>query len=227
MCANRVRDGVVLISVHDIIPSAENDVVSTLDWLQEIGIANPTLLITPFHSMKSANSFEKCPLFIEYLLSLRNEISLHGYSHQTKSGSPAEFQRMPRERMQSRLLLGITLMKKYFKIRPYGFIPPMWLAPKGLAKIFEELGMKYIAIGSEIHFAGASAPLSASSLIISQGVNRLNLSDVTLELELGGSIQLAIHPLDHRSDKMRSFVHDLIDRLDYEFMPYGQYLKIH
>ena len=86
-----VEDKTVLLSIHDITPAHEDDVVRTCDSLTDMGITSLTLLVTPFYAMKKANSFTKGSLFSEYLLSLDLEISLHGYSHFTKSGTMHEF----------------------------------------------------------------------------------------------------------------------------------------
>ena len=75
-----VADNTVLLSIHDISPVHEDDVVRTYDLLSNLGISSLTLLVTPFYAMRKANSFTKGSLFSEFLLSLNLEISLHGYS---------------------------------------------------------------------------------------------------------------------------------------------------
>jgi hypothetical protein len=45
-----------------------------------------------------------------------------------------------------------------------------------------------------------------------------------VEIELGGSVQVAIHPADYHYNRMRELLLDLRDRLDYSFTGYASYL---
>ena len=104
-----VVDKTVLLSIHDVTPVHEDDIVRTCDLLTDMGISSLTLLVTPFYAMKKSNSFTKGSLFSEYLLSLDLEISLHGYSHFTKSGTMNEFSSMTSQKALTRLKDGIKL----------------------------------------------------------------------------------------------------------------------
>ncbi|MHA2209070.1 MAG: DUF2334 domain-containing protein, partial [Candidatus Thorarchaeota archaeon] len=101
-----VEDGIALLSLHDVSPAFEDDVVATYDMLIDLGISNFTLLVTPMYAFKKSHSLENSPFFSEFLASLQLEISLHGYSHFTKSGSMDEFQKMDRDRVLPRIKSG-------------------------------------------------------------------------------------------------------------------------
>ncbi len=220
-----VDDGIALLSVHDISPYYEDEVVQLCDQLDALGISSYTLLTTPFYGMKRSNSFEKNELFAEYLVSLGLELSMHGYSHQTKSGKGAEFYRMAQEQVASRLKLGVTLMKKGLGVIPRGFVPPMWKAPQTLVKITAEVGLPYCVIGDTIHDLKKDERHSTTFHLVSQGQEAFAQSDAFLELELGGPVQIGVHPLDSNLTSVLKLVADMKDRLGYTFKGYYDYLS--
>jgi predicted deacetylase len=220
-----VEDGIALLSVHDISPYYEDEVVQLCDQLDAHGITSYSLLTTPFYGMKRSNSFEKNELFAEYLVSLGLEISMHGYSHQTKSGKGAEFYRMPQEQVASRLKLGITLMKKGLGLSPVGFVPPMWKAPQSLTKITGDIGLSFCVIGDTIYDLKNDTRHSTTFHLVSQGQESFSQSDAFLELELGGPVQIGIHPLDSTLTSVLELLADMKDRLGYAFKGYNDYLS--
>ncbi len=219
-----IDDGVALLSVHHVTPEYEDAVVQTCDRLEEIGISSYTLLITPFYRMKRSNTFEKHRIFAEYLTSLGIELSMHGYSYQTKSGSAAEFQRMPQEQIASRLKIGLSLMKKGFDRGPAGFIPPMWLAPQSLVRISKELKLKYCTIGNTIHEHSSDLSYTTAYHILGQEHSSISKTDAFLELELGGPVQISLHPEAFLSGNLVDLIMDMMDRLEYRFLGYAKYL---
>lgn len=223
--SNHVDDGIALISLHDITPQFEDPIVQSCDRLDELGISSYTLLASPFYGMKRSNSFEKNELFAQYLTSLGVEISMHGYSHQTKSGSGAEFLRMTPEQIASRMKLGMSFLRKGLNIAPTGFIPPYWKAAQATIKVATELGLKYCVIGDTLYDLKRNMRFTTTNHIISQGKGPISHSDAFLELELGGPVQVGIHPLDSLEGSTFELLTDMKDRLDYKFMGYNQYLK--
>jgi predicted deacetylase len=219
-----VDDGTALLSVHDVSPHYEDEVVQICDQLDSLGIHNYSLLLTPFFGMKRSNSFEKNELFAEYLVSLGMEMSMHGYSHQTKSGKGAEFYRMTQEQVASRIKLGITLMKQGLGVSPVGFVPPMWKGPQTLAKVSADNGLSYCVIGDTIHNLKANTRQSTTFHLVSQGQESFSQTDAFLELELGGPVQIAIHPLDSALSSKLELLTDMKDRLNYSFRGYRDYL---
>lgn len=219
-----VRENTVLLSIHDISPVFEDDILATYDRLQDLGISNFTLLVTPFFRMKKAHSFESNELFTEYIQSLDLEISLHGYSHFTKSGSNQEFHRMPLERLNTRVRSGISLIKKCFGHDPFGFIPPMWTAPRRLVDVVQSTGLNYCVIGKKISRLVDSSEHTTVGVIISQGRPSTSYLSSLVEIELGGPIQVALHPFDHNHDAIFKLIADMKDRLGYNFTGYRDYL---
>jgi len=217
-----VSEKTVLLSLHEVSPVFESEVVKACDMLDELGITSVTLLVVPFLGMKMSNSFEKNEMFAEYLKSLGHEISLHGYSHSSKSGSPDEFKGISQERMLSKLKLGVSLFERAFRQPPAGFVPPNWQASQKLASLVRSLGLRYCVIENRI-YEQDSRVLSTSERIISMGSGELPLMNAIVEIEVGGPIQVAIHPLDCTQDRLRSLLVDLRDRLGYRFTGYRDY----
>lgn len=222
--SNPVDDGIALLSVHHVTPEYEDEIVQTCDQLEEIGFTSYTLLTTPFYKMKRSNIFETHRLFANYLSSLDLEISMHGYSHQTKSGGDAEFQRMSFEQISSRLRSGISLMKRGLDMGPVGFIPPLWIAPQSLIKAVKELKLNYCAIGNTIHDLQSDTTHTTAYHIIGQERSSLSKIDAFLELELGGPVQVSIHPGAFLKGNLLDLVLDMKDRLGYRFMGYAEYI---
>ena len=174
--------------------------------------------------MKKANSFTKGSLFSEFLLSLNLEISLHGYSHFTKSGAMNEFSSMSTERALSRLKDGVSLIRKSFGKNPVGFIPPLWTSPPRVIKAAKEAKLLYCVEGNNIHSLSDSKVFSSAERIIGQGQRTINAEAAIFEMELGGALQIAIHPSDHRMNNLFEILGDLKDRQDYRFVGYQDYL---
>ena len=220
------EDMTVLLSIHDIIPTSEDDIVKTYDQLMDFGVTSCTLLVTPFYQMKKTNSFIKGSLFSEFLLSLDLELSLHGYSHFTKSGSMAEFTDIPTDRVLSRLRDGVALFKKGFGRRPVGFVPPLWNAPPRVAKSVKQIGLDYCVINNHIHRLSDSRVFSTAEPIIGQGTRSIDMESAMLEIELGGALQISIHPRDYKMNNLFELLGDLKDRQGYRFVGYRDYLSL-
>ncbi|MFW9962224.1 MAG: hypothetical protein ACFFCX_01545, partial [Candidatus Sifarchaeia archaeon] len=54
-----VKDMTVLLSIHDISPSYEDDIVKTYDRLADLDITKLTLLATPFYGLKKSNKISE------------------------------------------------------------------------------------------------------------------------------------------------------------------------
>ncbi len=205
-------------------PAFEDEVLATYDRLKGLGIDSFTLLLVPQYGMKKSNSFEANLIFVEYIQSLNLEVSLHGYSHMAKSGSLDEFHRMPQERLKSRIRSGVSAIRKTFGIRPTGFIPPLWQATKRILDVAKEIGFQYCVDGREIHGLLDSTGHQTAELIVSQGKAKASYVDALVELELGGSVQIGVHPLDCKDGEMFTLLEDMKDRLEYGFVGYLDFL---
>ncbi len=219
-----VDDKTVLLSVHDISPVYEDDVVETYDLLTDMGISSLALLITPFYGMKRSNSFSRGSPFTEFLLSLDLELSLHGYSHFTKSGAMNEFSSLSSERTLSRLKDGVTLFQQGFGQKPIGFVPPLWTSPARIVKATREAKLAYCVEGNNIYRLSDSATFSTAERVISQGQRSINFESAIFEIELGGSLQIGIHPTDYKTNTLFELLSDLLDRQEYRFIGYRDFL---
>jgi predicted deacetylase len=219
-----VEDMTVLLSIHDITPVYEDDIVKTYDLLSDIGITSLTLLVTPFYRLKKSNRIVEGDIFTKFLKSLDFEVAMHGYSHFSKSGSLSEFNGLAQDKIEARLRDGVSILSKGFGIKPSGFVPPAWETPSKVVKAVREIGLGFCVSGSSIHRYSDDTIFTTSERIISEGQRSLNMETSLIEMELGGSLQVGIHPLDHRTNTMFSVIEELKDRLGYRFVGYSDYM---
>jgi predicted deacetylase len=222
-----VADGTILLSLHNVNPTMEDDVIKSYDLLTDLGIASFTLLVTPLYELKRSNSFEKHDLFAEYLQSLNLEISLHGYSHTVKSGAHDEFRRIPQERAISRLKSGVSLIKKSFGQKPFGFVPPLWMAPRRIVNAVRDVGFNYCVVDNSLHHLPESRVFETAECLVSHGMKDVSFIKAQMEIELGGPLQIGIHPLDYKVNSVFKILEDMKDRLGYRFVGYRDYLLTH
>jgi predicted deacetylase len=220
-----VAENTALLSIHDVSPLYEDEVIKLYDVLADLGINDYTLLLTPFLNMKASNRFEKYPFFSEFIESLGLEISIHGYSHLTKSGKPAEFHRMSLEQMKSRIKLSLSLLNRSFNSPIIGFIPPEWAAPGNLKQAAASVDLKYCSIGNKIIPTADREQYKTVHYLLSRGDGHLSLTDALIELEVGGPIQLSLHPRDWTVEKTIELLEDMNGRLNYRFMGYWTFLQ--
>ena len=219
-----VEDMTVLLSVHDVSPIYEDDFVKTYDLLSDFGISSMTLLVTPFYGLKKTNKIAESDIFTQFLKSLDLEIAMHGYSHFSKSGSLNEFNGMIQKKIASRLSDGVSILEKGFGLKPSGFVSPLWESPLKVIKAVKDVGLSFCVNGNNIHRNSDDTIFEASERIISEGQRTLNMETTLIEIELGGSLQIGIHPLDHRTNRLFEVLEDLKDRLGYKFKGYNDYL---
>ncbi|MFW9835235.1 MAG: DUF2334 domain-containing protein, partial [Candidatus Thorarchaeota archaeon] len=162
--------------------------------------------------------------FTKFLKSLDLEIAMHGYSHFSKSGSLNEFNGMAQQKVEARLRDGVTILTKAFGRKPTGFVSPLWESPAKVMRAVKNIDLGFCVNGNKIHRHSDDAVFSVSERIISEGKRSINLEDSLVEIELGGSLQIGIHPFDHRANNLFELLADLKDRLGYKFMSYHDYL---
>jgi predicted deacetylase len=192
--------------------------------LSDFGMTSLSLLVTPFYGLKKTNKISEADIFTKFLKSLDLEIAMHGYSHFSKSGSLNEFNGMTQKKVVSRLKDGVSILTKGFGLKPSGFVPPLWESPPKIVKAVKEVGLGFCVSGSSIHRHSDSTIFNTSERIVSEGQRSLNMETSLIEIELGGSLQIGIHPLDHRTNRLFEVLEDLKDRLGYKFMGYSEYL---
>jgi predicted deacetylase len=220
-----IEDMTVLLSVHDVSPIHEDDFVKTYDLLTDFGLSSFTLLVTPFYGLKKSNKISDSDIFTKFLKSLDLEIAMHGYSHFSKSGSLNEFNGMTQQKVEARLRDGVSILTKAFGRKPTGFVAPLWESTSKVVRAVKNIGFGFCINGNKIHRHSDDAVFSVSERIISEGKRSINLEDSLVEIELGGSLQIGIHPFDHRTNNLFELLEDLKDRLGYRFMSYHDYLS--
>ncbi|MHA2379031.1 MAG: DUF2334 domain-containing protein [Candidatus Thorarchaeota archaeon] len=219
-----VDDRTALLSLHDVGPMFENDVVASCDRLYDLGISSFSLLVVPMYKLKKSNSFERSPLFSGYLQSLDLEVSMHGYSHFTKSGTMDEFRKMDSKRVTKRAKSGVAAIAATLGQKPYGFVPPLWQAPPRVVKAMRAVGMQYCVVENKVHSFSDARVLKTVEFLVSQGAKGTSFANALLEIELEGPVQVAIHPLDHEETQVFDLIEDMKDRLEYRFIGYRDYL---
>jgi predicted deacetylase len=220
-----VEDNTVILSVHDVSPIHEDDIVETYDLLADLGISSMTLLAVPFYGLKKSNKFTDTNLFTKFLRSLDLEISMHGYSHVSKSGSPNELSGLTKEKVISRLKDGASLLRRSFGAMPSGFVPPLWDSAPKIVSAVKQIGLDYCVNGDNIIDNSKNKVFKTANRIVSQGKKSLSFEDSMIEIELGGSMQIGIHPLDYRMNSLYELLEDLKDRLGYRFVGFKDYLE--
>lgn len=211
--------------MHDISPVFEDDIVQSYDLLADLGISSLTLLVTPFYGLKKTNKFTEGNLFTKFLMSLDLEISMHGYSHFAKSGSLNEFDKMTNEKATSRLKNGVSIIRRGFGTKPSGFVPPLWESSPKIIKSVKKIGLDYCVNRNNIHDLSNDRVFHTAERIVSQGKRSLSIEESLFEIELGGALQVGVHPLDHRMNGLFELLEDMRDRLGYRFTGFKDYLS--
>ncbi|MFW9794694.1 MAG: DUF2334 domain-containing protein [Candidatus Thorarchaeota archaeon] len=220
-----VEDKTIIISMHDISPVFEDDIVHSYDLLADLGISSLTLLVTPFYGLKKTNKFTKNEVFTNFLQSLDLEISMHGYSHFAKSGSLDEFAKLTQDKAISRLKDGVSIMRRGFGIKPSGFVPPLWESAPKIIKAVKKIGLDYCVNGNNIHDHGKNRVFQTAERIVSQGQRSLSIETALFEIELGGALQIGVHPRDFRTNNLFELLEELKDQLAYRFIGFQDYLS--
>jgi predicted deacetylase len=220
-----VEDNTIILSMHDISPVYEDDIVKSYDLLTDLGITSLSLLVTPFYGLKKSNKFTSSNIFSKFIRSLDLEISMHGYSHFAKSGSLNEFDKLTKDKVTSRLKDGVSILKRGLGTRPVGFVPPTWESAPKIVKAVQQIGLDYSVNGNLIHDNIRNKVVETADRIVSQGQRSLSIENALFEIELGGSLQIGIHPSDHRMNDLFDLLADLKDRMGYRFIGFKDYLS--
>ncbi len=211
--------------MHDISPVFEDDIVQSYDLLADLGISSLTLLVTPFYGLKKTNKFTAGDMFTKFLRSLDLEISMHGYSHFAKSGFLNEFDNMTEEKVTTRLKDGVSIIRRGFGEEPSGFVTPHWESPPMIIKAVKKIGLGYCVNGNNIHDLSNDRVFRTAERIVSQGQRSLSIEESLFEIELGGALQIGVHPLDYRMNGLFELLEDMKERLGYRFIGFKDYLS--
>jgi hypothetical protein len=100
----------------------------------------------------------------------------------------------------------------------------LWESPPKVVKAVKEVGLGFCVNGNSIHRNSDDTIFTTGERIVSEGQRFLNMETSLIEIELGGSLQIGIHPRDHRTNTLFEVLEDLKDRVGYKFMGYSDYL---
>ena len=131
---------------------------------------------------------------------------------------------MPQKKVSARLKDGLSILTKGFGAKPSGFVPPLWESPPKVVKAVKEIGLDFCVNGNSVHRLSDDVIFDTTERIISEGQRSLNMEASLIEIELGGSLQIGVHPLDHRTNGLIQVLEDLKDNRGYRFISYGDYL---
>jgi hypothetical protein len=88
-----------------------------------------------------------------------------------------------------------------------------------------EVGFSYCVIGNKLYSFAGSRAFTTGRCLISEGSANTSFVDSVVELELGGAVQVGVHPMNYRANKVFELLEDMRDRLDYHFIGYLDYLR--
>jgi predicted deacetylase len=136
-----------------------------------------------------------------------------------------EFRKMDSKRVVKRAKSGAATITASLGQKPYGFVPPLWQAPPRVAKAMKAAGMNYSVVENKIHSFSDDRILRTVEFLVSQGVKGTSFANALLEIEIGGPVQVGVHPRDHAETQVFELIEDMKDRLDYSFIAYRDYLE--
>ncbi|UCH05466.1 MAG: hypothetical protein JSW05_04695, partial [Candidatus Thorarchaeota archaeon] len=99
-----------------------------------------------------------------------------------------------------------------------------WQAPPRVGKAMRAEGMKYSVVENKIHSFSDERVHRTVEFLVSQGVKGTSFANALLEIELGGPVQVGVHPRDYTETKVFELIEDMKDRLEYSFIGYRDYL---
>lgn len=216
----------VHVSIHDVSPAYEGEVIHLLDLCHARGI-KPALLVVPnFHGRAP---LPDAPAFVDAVrsLSASHELFLHGYYHRSTaregvrafvdqrivSAGEAEFSNLTIGECAELVNAGTEMMRE-LGLRIDGFVPPAWTMAHGLLEVLTARGCEY----TEDHLTvrrpktGETWPslvVNFASRSRTRALTTTLFSRLSMMLSLDVRTRVALHPTDLRVP----FLHGEIARL--------------
>ncbi len=221
-----VPDRTLIISIHDAVPYYEYEFGQVLNLFREYNITDFSILIPMHYKRKGYNLIPQKAHFISLLLGLKKELVLHGYFHEKKNGEPDEFFDEVEELAVNRFRLAIDAYHRSFRKYPDGFIPPMWRMSQTIFDLTLAYKLRYTVKGNSIYDLKNNIVYQTNAMIIGPGNIPITPYYALFEIELGGPIQVAIHPLDaNRMENLRRLLTNLIDDNKYKPISYSSIIN--
>jgi len=186
----------IVVSVHDITPRFHNECVEIFKKLDELGVNQRSLLITPEFAGKFLIDENE-----EFIAMMNNEkqngaeLALHGLIHQN-----FEFYKKNYDEAKSALQRGMDIFEKAFGYVPRGFVAPQWFQSKGSLQAIQELGFLYTAVFRSLRYSDGkefkTLPLNFDwgNSVLDKIITAVNKFAVSFRKT--GLIRFAVHPMD-------------------------------
>ncbi len=217
-----VPDKTLIISIHDAVPYYEYEFGQVVKLFNEFGITDYSILVPMHYKRKGYNLIPQKAHFISLLLNIKKELVLHGYFHEKKNGEPDEFFDTPEELAINRFRLAIDAYHRSFRIYPQGFIPPMWRMSQTIFDMTIAYKLRYTVKGNQIYDLKNKIIHLTNAIIIGPGNIPITPYYALFEIELGGPIQVAVHPLDANNiENLTRLLTNLIDDNKYKPVSYS------
>jgi len=239
----------LIISLHDVAPGSFEMVRR---WMELLGERNLPVSMLVIPGPWAGGNLSTDPSFQTWLKQVsleRNEVVLHGFSHQAKFHFPVkpwkvasgcvlargceEFWAINHTEARQRMMNGLAVFKQ-LGYAPSGFIAPGWLASDEAIDAMRELGFEYTNNHLRINDLAADrkyfAPVvcQRTSAFSSRFVLRLTMLLARALSMLNLPIRVAIHPADLHDPFIRRGILRIIDRSvasGYTPMTYKQFIS--
>ena len=215
----------LFITIHDVSPYFLRELKVLFNELDKLKITKYGILITP--TWNNEFSIEKNQEFIQLVKShLKNaNIVLHGFNHMSDSkvngfigkitgfGSEyLEFNNLSDREIEKKITCGLKLLNETFKVKPIGFVPPMWSFPDNKKWILKKYFKYYSDLFSIDYFNHKihSVPIAydgGKNLLISMIIQKM--SSLRIRLKKSGVFRFSIHPTDIPQGGLNPMINDL------------------
>ncbi len=185
-----------VVAIHDVNPVYEDRIKRLRDMLVGFGVKKYTYCVVPFFHGVEKLRLDKNPSFVSFLKKEKKDIALHGYTHlKVNHFSEEEFFRMSYQAAAKRIKDGLSIFRKV-KIKPSGFVAPVWVASQGTVLAAEGAGFNYATWGNKI-FSFKRQREAITNVVIRGNVLTIPSTVMSLiEIAKGDTLQLAFHPTD-------------------------------
>jgi len=191
-----IKNKKIVVSVHDITPRFHKECLKIFKTLDELGINNRTLLITPdFAGRFPIDEDEEFISMMNREKQRGAELALHGLVHQN-----FEFYKKDYEEAKTALQTGMKMFEQTFGFLPRGFVAPQWLQSKGSLQAVLELGFYYTASLRKLRYSDGKEyqtfPLNFDwgNSLLDKIITTIN--NFTASFRKSGLIRFAVHPMD-------------------------------
>ncbi|MCP4603767.1 MAG: DUF2334 domain-containing protein [Proteobacteria bacterium] len=247
-----MRNGLAILSLHDVSPAFSDQVVEILTQMEQWGLPPPALLIVPnHHGDWPVNAYDDFANVVLEAQKKGSELLLHGYEHIAPENAPlpinllkrvkaglltageGEFHNVGMELAVRKLRIGRGLLEQGLGVRPSGFVAPAWLesrhtqaalAFEGFEFHEDHLFVRRVST-DEKHFIPAVSFSARSPL--RTFASRIWARALRLLAFGKWNLRLAIHPLDFSSEELKNAIRRFAEAATQtrQWVTYEQFLR--